>query len=288
MYVIRDAIRKRYALLPFWYTMFYEHERDGKPVMRPMFSEFPLDKNTFKLDQQYMLSDKLLIRPVLEKGADHVDVYFPASNAEGTEGDRWYDFYYHDQIGELEEHKSFGARAFDVGVSNVPVFQRGGTIVPKKEELRRASALMRDDPITLVVALDSYMRATGTLYIDDERSYDYRSGEYLYLQFAYNDKTLTSRFIDSGANYTTNSRLNKVIVSGRDWIPLYATLTTTDGTSKRLNIFANHDDKYFVVEDIDASLMDEWEIVMMSGAMKNAVCAALLVLVSIFHAFRFL
>lgn len=34
------------------------------------------------------------------------------------------------------------------------MFQRGGSIIPKKERARRASSLMSKDPYTLVVALD--------------------------------------------------------------------------------------------------------------------------------------
>lgn len=43
--VIRDAIRKRYSYLTFWYTMFYEHERSGLPIMRPLLTQYPLDKD---------------------------------------------------------------------------------------------------------------------------------------------------------------------------------------------------------------------------------------------------
>ena len=32
----------------------------------------------------------------------------------------------------------------------VPVFQRGGSIIPKRERIRRSAALMHNDPITLV------------------------------------------------------------------------------------------------------------------------------------------
>lgn len=39
--------------------------------------------------------------------------------------------------------------------SQIPVFQKGGTIVPKKLRVRRASSLMANDPYTLVVALDN-------------------------------------------------------------------------------------------------------------------------------------
>lgn len=33
---------------------------------------------------------------------------------------------------------------------------------------------MREDPYTLVIALDSDGKAQGTLYIDDEHTFDYR------------------------------------------------------------------------------------------------------------------
>lgn len=56
----------------------------------------------------------------------------------------------------------------------IPVFQRGGSIIPRKDRVRRASTLMREDPYTLVVALDTDRKAQGTLYIDDEHTFDYR------------------------------------------------------------------------------------------------------------------
>ena len=36
----------------------------------------------------------------------------------------------------------------------IPVFQHGGSIVPRKERIRRCSSLMADDPYTLIVALN--------------------------------------------------------------------------------------------------------------------------------------
>ena len=38
-------------------------------------------------------------------------------------------------------------------IAQVPVFQRGGSIVPKRERIRRSAALMHNDPITLVGGL---------------------------------------------------------------------------------------------------------------------------------------
>ena len=36
----------------------------------------------------------------------------------------------------------------------IPVFQRGGSIVPYKFRIRRSSSQMDNDPFTLVIALD--------------------------------------------------------------------------------------------------------------------------------------
>ena len=43
---------------------------------------------------------------------------------------------------------------FVVVCGQVPVFQRGGTIIPQKLRIRRSSSLMANDPYTLTVALD--------------------------------------------------------------------------------------------------------------------------------------
>ena len=81
MVLIRDAIRMRYELLPLWYTLFYEHYQSGMPVARycfipfaappvsiglvilsllvcvgrPLWVEFPRDRNTYAVEDQFML-----------------------------------------------------------------------------------------------------------------------------------------------------------------------------------------------------------------------------------------
>ena len=52
---IRDAIRARYRLLPYWYTLFRQNELTGMPVMRPLWVEFPKLKETFKMEDVYMI-----------------------------------------------------------------------------------------------------------------------------------------------------------------------------------------------------------------------------------------
>ena len=61
-------------------------------------------------------------------------------------------------------------------IHQVPVYQRGGTIVPKRERVRRSAALMHQDPVSLVVAPDRDGKAKGRLYLDDGESFKYREG----------------------------------------------------------------------------------------------------------------
>ena len=274
--IVRDAIRRRYALLPLWYTMFYEHERNGSPVMRPMLSEFPLDKSAFKIDDQFMLSDRLLVRPVMVKGATEVNVYFPSTDG-AFESDMWYD------SDDYSTISTVGSKAIKVDANKIPVYQRGGTIVPKKETVRNSSALMHDDPYTLIVALDKQRHAHGTVFIDDEKSFDYRRGKYLYINFEFHDSKLSLQFIDN-ANYTTNSKLEKVVVAGLEYIPKTATLQSKDGTMTNLEI-KEADDVSFVIKASDVSLMNEWTITV-SGAVHNILCGSLLVTVMMAHFIR--
>lgn len=52
---------------------------------------------------------------------------------------------------------------------------------------------MHDDPYTLIVAVDKNKKAKGTLYIDDEKSFEYRKGQYVYLEFEFVDNVLSSK-----------------------------------------------------------------------------------------------
>lgn len=83
---IRTALRLRYAHLPLWYTLFYEHERTGEPVIRPLFYEFPEETDTYDVDNELLIGKSVLARPVSEAGVSTANVYFP-----GGSNEVWYD-----------------------------------------------------------------------------------------------------------------------------------------------------------------------------------------------------
>ncbi|DAZ97242.1 TPA: hypothetical protein N0F65_010404 [Lagenidium giganteum] len=158
---IRAAIRQRYALLPYVYTLFHDCTAQGQPVMRPLWMHFPQDAQSFLEEDEFMLGEELLVKPIVEQGVTATNVFLPGKDAV------WY-------------HVTGGYKRFAGGVVHndvpapieaTPVFQRGGSIIPRKNRVRRSSALMRRDPITLVVALDANLEANGKLYVDDEDTF---------------------------------------------------------------------------------------------------------------------
>ena len=100
-----------------------------------------------------------------------------------------------------------------VTLHKIPVFQRGGSIISRKMRIRRSTVAMKNDPYTLIVITDSAGKANGTLYIDDEVSFEYRHGKYLYLSFNFEENTLTSTFIDKLSSYQTESWLERVDIA---------------------------------------------------------------------------
>ncbi|XP_064403614.1 neutral alpha-glucosidase AB-like [Halichondria panicea] len=221
MTVIRDAIRIRYELLPLWYTVFYESTQTGLPVMRPLWLEYPRDKNTYGIEDQFLVGDSLMVRPVTEQYTTSVHLYLPGATAV------WYDY------SDYTPYNGATKYYINTPLDKIPVFVKGGAIVPKKMRVRRSSSLMADDPYTLLVALNTEEKAKGKLYIDDGHSYNYQKGEYLVRQFAFSNNQLTSSSGDPAGSYVTKSWLERVLVVGVAKAPSSVTIQT-GGTTNNL------------------------------------------------------
>ncbi|XP_032679832.1 neutral alpha-glucosidase AB isoform X2 [Odontomachus brunneus] len=200
--VVREALRLRYSYLPFWYTLFREHEVNGSPVIRPLWAHYPSEAETFTIDDHLLLGDSILVRPILQSGVTEVSVYFPG---EGKLA--WYD------IDTMQPYQQAGYVNIPVTIHKVPVFQKSGTIVPRKMRIRRSTVPMKNDPYTLIVIADSNGMASGNLYIDDEASFEYRHGKYLYLRLNLTGNKITSTLLDKLASYETLSWLERIDIA---------------------------------------------------------------------------
>ncbi|XP_029862729.1 neutral alpha-glucosidase AB isoform X1 [Aquila chrysaetos chrysaetos] len=248
--LIRAAIRQRYALLPFWYTAFYRSHRHGLPVMRPLWMEYPEDATTFAIDDQYMIDRALLVHPVTEQGARGVQVYLPGK------GEVWYD------VASLQKHHAPQTLYVPVTMSSVPVFQRGGTVVPRQERVRRSTECMRGDPFTLYVALSPQGTAEGDLFLDDGQSFDYETkARYLHRQFTFAGNTLTASSADPRGSFDTPAWLERVVILGAGK-PAAVVLRPADGSETRLDFQHEAETSVLTLRKPGVRIGDDWAIVL--------------------------
>ena len=132
---VAAAIRLRYRLMPYLWSLFERAHQQHQPIICPTFYAFPDDEHCYADCDDFMLGDALLVAPVVEAGATTRTVYLP----EGPEA--WYDFH----TGERFE----AGRAHTVAAplrGALPLFARSGTAIPLAEGVDGKNR--HDDPTT--------------------------------------------------------------------------------------------------------------------------------------------
>lgn len=86
---IRFAIKLRYRLIPYLYSLSLESALKGSPIIRPLFYEFQCDPKTDEMSFEYMLGPNLLIASVVEPDSCERSLYLPLSSSSSD----WCDFF---------------------------------------------------------------------------------------------------------------------------------------------------------------------------------------------------
>ncbi|CCH43501.1 alpha 1,3-glucosidase [Wickerhamomyces ciferrii] len=239
---IRDALKIRYALLPLIYTKFYESSITGSPVVDPLFYITPENIKSFEIEDEFYFGG-LLVKPVTDEGAESVEIYIPDDEIH-------YDYEtYQTYQGEGDHH-------IEAPLGKIPILIRGGTITPRKDRVRRSSKLMKYDPYTLVVALDSKGDAKGTLYIDDGETFDYENGDYLYINFEVSNNEIKSN-VNSGSLNASN-KVEKIIIIGSSTGGIGNEATVSQGSEWTTSIISG--ENHAVIKSPGVKLNENWSI----------------------------
>lgn len=160
----RTAMAIRYSLLPYMYTLFADAHGTGTTVMRALSWEFPNEPWLANADHQFLLGPALLVTPCLEQGASTVKGVFPGAESNTL----WYDWY--NQTAVDQSWLTAGKNVtLDAPLGHIPVFVRGGYILPLQEP-GQTTKESRANPWDVLVALDGTGAAVGELYLDDGES----------------------------------------------------------------------------------------------------------------------
>ena len=157
----RKSIELRYKLLPYIYSQFYQASKTGIPLMRPLFFDYPGDKNTMWDERDFLFGDAFLVAPVLWPGATKRDVRLPSGV--------WYDYW------TGERYAGPGMARVEAPIDRIPLFVKAGSIIPAQQPVQYSDEAPVD-PLTLQVFPSP--ASLSTMYEDDGISFDYQSGQY--------------------------------------------------------------------------------------------------------------
>ncbi|MDW2797800.1 glycoside hydrolase family 31 protein [Clostridium boliviensis] len=210
---IRDAIKFRYRLIPYLYSLMERAHETGLPIMEPMCSAFQHDARCYEEGVDFMIGDSLLVANVVEKDAVTREVYLPA-------GETFYDFY------TREQFKGGQTVELPVTLESIPLFVREGAIIPMAANQMNNLSTETVTGIRLLLAAGK--SNTFTLYEDDGTTLNYQNGDYIktVIEMTAGEQT-TVEFKQEGS-YQTAVETIYLDVIHREKAPFWITLDGTE------------------------------------------------------------
>ena len=134
----RIALERRYRLLPYIYTLFYNSHKTGLPVMEPVFFANPKDLRLRAEQEAFLLGDNLLVVPAFSTNPTlPYGIWENLSLVDGDMQDKY----------------------------QATLKIKGGSIIPVGKIIQNTNE-KSFDPLTLIVCLDEQGTAEGRLYTD--------------------------------------------------------------------------------------------------------------------------
>ena len=147
--IVRRYAHLRYELFPYLYSTALEAVFEGLPVIRALPIAFPDDPNGYDKDFEFMFGPWILVAPVIEPGGK-CTLYLP-------EGE-WFDFW------TGRAHLGPKTLKFQAALDLLPIYIRGGAIIPK---MQRAWRIPEERISPLIVEVWPWGMSSYQFYEDE-------------------------------------------------------------------------------------------------------------------------
>ena len=182
----KKSIELRYQLMPYNYTIAFDNNQTGMPLMRPLFFEEQDNKELLSISDTYLWGDAFLVSTITDAGLKEKEVYMPANSV-------WFDF--------VSEKKYEGGKSYTIQTreDQLPVFVRGGSFIPMMNGMLNTRAYSLNNLELHYYHNKSIVESKGHLYNDDgETPNAFEKGQYELLNFV---------------SETSNSKLNLALTT---------------------------------------------------------------------------
>ena len=167
----KKAIELRYQLLPYNYTLAFENNQTGAPLMRPLFFEEPKNVALQVNSDSYLWGNDFLISPITFSKKKYQEVYFPKKS-------NWFDFY--------TDEKFIGGETKNIQTRKeyIPTYVRAGAFIPMTTIIQSTIAFNPGDLILHYYHDKEVLESKGKLYLDDGATANaFEKGKYELLSF---------------------------------------------------------------------------------------------------------
>ncbi|WP_396168348.1 TIM-barrel domain-containing protein [Flavobacterium sp.] len=199
----KKLVELRYQLLPYNYTLAFENNQKGAPLMRPLFFEEPNNPKLWTVCETYLWGNDFLVTPITKAAVTSTSVYFPKNNS-------WFDFY------TDEEQIAGTTSAIAVVEDHIPVFVRGGAFIPMIKTIPNTSKYSLADFVLHYYFDAKTTQSSGKLYNDDGTTANaFEKGAFEILKFNgnVNDKTVTIKLnSEIGKNFASSDKNVTLII----------------------------------------------------------------------------
>ena len=199
----KKQVELRYQLMPYNYTLSFENNQKGTPLMRPLFFEEPNNVTLQNVCETYLWGNDFLVTPITKSAVTSTGIYFPKSN-------NWFDFY------SDKKYQAGTTSTVDVVEDHLPVFVRGGAFIPMIKTIPNTTKYSLDTFDLHFYFDETIANSTGKVYNDNGLTANaFEKGEYEILNF---NSTNTNKVLsfklssEIGKNYTSTKKEVSVIV----------------------------------------------------------------------------
>jgi len=191
--ICREAIRFRYQLLPYIYTLMYQASLTGCPVMRPLVMDYAHDERVHRLFDQFLFGGSVMVAPITKPGDICRHVYLP----EGT----WVDYH----SGRVWQGPA--DIVAEAPLERIPVFLKAGAILPLAPVMNHTG-----EQAPAIEYLDVFPGDAPTgafdLYYDDGQTLRYQQGESAIWHLSFQCTGRTSSTGSTGAVLSVSAAKN--------------------------------------------------------------------------------
>ena len=215
---IEKAIRLRYRLIPYLYSIAWQVTSNNASYLRPLFSDFAADRRVWDMTDEFLFGSSILATPVVEAqyteekilrsdamtGWDRhnvsdgsavgaIDFTAPRSVTKYLpKGADWYDFW------TGKRYKGGQNVTIETTLDRVPMFVRAGSIIPLGPEMQYVGEQSWQE---LELHVYPGADAAFTLYEDEGDGYRYEQGVYSTISFRWDDRSRTLTIGDRQGSY---------------------------------------------------------------------------------------